>query len=475
MQRHITRPNITHRPMTTAHLAQTMSLLSMNNSELAEKIQSELSSNPALEITEDHRCPTCGRKLVNQDCPSCSRPEGVGNYEPVVFVSTRQMTSYSSSGSSYDPDQESFEDFSAEVEELPIFVLNQIRTELEVNEHLIAAHILTSLDDNGLLSIPPIEIALFHHVPISKVEYVRSLIQQCEPIGIGSLSSQEALIVQVKSLIESGKTPPEHTIQALQEGFKELSQKNHRELAKLLGISSQETDETINFIRDNLNPFPAQAYWGSVRNHTEEQIDRYHNPDIIISKNGKGENAQLMVEVLWPIYGNLQINPYYKKALSTSDKELSEKLNNDYQKANLLIKCLNQRTHTLVQLMQKLAEEQRHFILKGDKFLKPMTRARIADDLEVHESTISRAVSSKSVQLPSGKIIPVSQFFDRSLHVRTIIKEMIENEIKPLSDARIAEILAEKGYNIARRTVAKYRAMEGILPAHQRKKIKATI
>lgn len=473
MQKHILRPNTSHRPMTTAHLAQTMSLLSMNNSELAEKIQSELSSNPALEIKEDHRCPSCGRKLVNQDCPSCSKPESINTYEPVVFVSTRQTNSYSSSG--YNTDQDSFEDFSAEVEELPVFVLNQIRTELEADERLIAAHILTDLDDDGFLRTPPVELAVFYHVPISKVEHIRSVIQQCEPIGIASLSSQEALSVQVKSLMEAGKSPPEYTIEALRDGFKQLSQKNHRDLAKLLGITVQEATEISDYIRDNLNPFPSQAYWGSHRNHTEEYLDRYQDPDIIISLNGSGEDSQLMVEVLWPIYGNLQINPYYKKALADSEKAVTEKLNDDYQKANLLIKCLNQRTHTLVQLMQKLAEEQRSFILNGDKYMKPMTRASIADDLDVHESTISRAVSSKSCQLPSGKIIPVSQFFDRSLHIRTVLKELIAKETKPLSDARIAEILSEKGYNIARRTVAKYRSMEGILPAHQRKKMKAPL
>jgi RNA polymerase sigma-54 factor len=125
--------------------------------------------------------------------------------------------------------------------------------------------------------------------------------------------------------------------------------------------------------------------------------------------------------------------------------------------------------------MQKLAKEQREFILKGDRYMKPMTRASIADELNVHESTISRAVSSKSVQLPTGKIIPISQFFDRSLHIRTIIKEMIENEDKPLSDAKITKMLKEKGFDIARRTVAKYRSMEGILPAHLRKNNKSIL
>ena len=422
VQKHIPYHNTTHRPMTTAHLAQTMSLLSMNNTELAEKIQSELSSNPALEINENQRCPSCGRRLVNQVCASCSKPDSLDYMDPIVFVSTKQSQSFSGQSNYISRDYDGFEDFSAEVEELPAFVLNQIRTELELDERLIAAHILTSLDENGLLANPPIEIAMFHHVPISKVEHVRRLIQNCEPIGIASLNSQEALIIQAKSLIEAEKEIPKHTIEALKEGFKELTQKNHRALGKLLGISPSEATKILNFIKDNLNPFPKQAYWGSPRSHTEEYIDRYQDPDIIISCNGKGEDPQLMVEVLWPIYGNLQISPFFKKALSKTSNGQNDKLNQDYQKANLLIKCLNQRSHTLVQLMQKLAEEQRQYILKGDKFLKPMTRASIADDLDVHESTISRAVSSKSVQLPSGKIVPVAQFFDRSLNIRTVIK-----------------------------------------------------
>ena len=118
--------------------------------------------------------------------------------------------------------------------------------------------------------------------------------------------------------------------------------------------------------------------------------------------------------------------------------------------------------------MPKLANKQRDFILKGDSYIKPLTRASLAEELEVHESTISRAVASKSLQLPSGQIIPVSRFFDRSLHIRTALKKIIENETTPLSDTKVVKLLAEKGYNIARRTVAKYRSMEGILPAHLR-------
>ncbi len=119
--------------------------------------------------------------------------------------------------------------------------------------------------------------------------------------------------------------------------------------------------------------------------------------------------------------------------------------------------------------MQVLAVLQREFILKGDAHIKPITRSRLAEELSVHESTVSRAVAGKSVQLPSGKIVPLSQFFDRSLHVRTALKKIVDGEKKPLSDSKLAKLLAKQGYNIARRTVAKYRNMEGILPAHLRK------
>ena len=143
-------------------------------------------------------------------------------------------------------------------------------------------------------------------------------------------------------------------------------------------------------------------------------------------------------------------------------------MNSDYQKANLLIKCLGQRNHTLVKMMERLVKKQRDFILKGDAYSKPITRVELAEELEVHESTISRSVAGKSVQLPSGKIIPISKFFDRSLHIRAAMKTIIQTEAEPLSDTRIAELLSDQGYHIARRTVAKYRSMEGILPGHLR-------
>jgi RNA polymerase sigma-54 factor len=118
--------------------------------------------------------------------------------------------------------------------------------------------------------------------------------------------------------------------------------------------------------------------------------------------------------------------------------------------------------------MQKLVVVQRDFILNGDAYLKPLTRAELADELEVHESTMSRAVSDKSVQLPNRRIVPLAMFFDRSLHIRTALKQIIDEEANTLSDSQIAQMLSGMGYQVARRTVAKYRSIEGILPAHLR-------
>jgi RNA polymerase sigma-54 factor len=119
-------------------------------------------------------------------------------------------------------------------------------------------------------------------------------------------------------------------------------------------------------------------------------------------------------------------------------------------------------------MLEILVRQQREFILNGDRFLEPMTRARLATEIGVHESTISRAVSHKSVALPDGRIIPLDRFFDRSLSVRDRIKEMVNQEPRPLTDDEIVDRLRRVGIQVARRTVAKYRAIEGILPARLR-------
>jgi len=194
----------------------------------------------------------------------------------------------------------------------------------------------------------------------------------------------------------------------------------------------------------------------------------YTTPDVIISRLNDSHHTPLVVEVISPLIARLRINPLFRQSLSQAPPEKSDQWQKDLEQAQLLIKCIQQRDHTIVQLMQRLATIQREYILRGDAHLEPITRASLAVVLDVHESTISRAVANKAVQLPSGHIVPLSKFFDRSLHIRTALRQIISQETKPLTDTQIARLLKKQGFPIARRTVAKYRAMEGILPAHLR-------
>ncbi len=462
-QSFVPQHNTSHKALTTAHLAQTMTLLALNNQELLEKIQGELATNPALDLNETNHCPTCQRVLKSNDfCPNCSH--SVSNEDPVVFVSSRENTSNNSNNSN---DIISDDEFTSQQEDLPTYVLRQIATELELDERKLAAHILSSLDDDGLSTSSLVEVASFHHVPISKVEKVFQLINKCDPIGVGCDSPKTALLTQLNN-IKNGQYVDPLTYKVIEIGLDNLSKHQYESLAKKLDVSVQRIEKIALFISNNLNPYPGRAYWGNVRHQENPIFNRYKHPDVIINTQGDPADPQLIVEVMWPIRGSLKLNPAFKKAMAEAPDHKSGEWKKAIEKANLLIKCLIQRNHTLVQLMQKLSVLQREYILHGDAQIKPITRAKIAKEIGVHESTISRAVSSKSAQLPSGKIVPISIFFDRSLHIRTALKEIILNEEKPLSDTKLVKLLSEKGFEIARRTVAKYRSVEGILPAHLR-------
>jgi RNA polymerase sigma-54 factor len=460
------------RPQTTAHLAQTMTLLSLTSAELREKIEAALASNPALELLEERRCPTCKRRLSgNEPCPFCSRPKVVSTDEPIVFLSPREDFHPAKTVSGDDlPD----DNLASLVEDLPHYVLRQIATELSLAERPLAAYILTNLDEDGLLTIPLAEIARYHHVLISKVQEIQRLIQHAEPVGVGSSSPQEALLVQLEVLSESCPTPPLAS-EAIQKGMHLLSRHRYQELGHLLGISSVKAREIASFISENLNPYPARAHYGDVNltgKNAKTPGTVYQSSDVIFTRlNDQDENSPLIVEIALPMSGTLRVNPEFRKAIREAPPDKAEAWKSDLEQASLLVKCLQQRNHTLVRLMQRISVIQRGYILHGDAYLIPLTRASLARELGVHESTISRAVSAKAVQLPNGHIVPLAIFFDRSLHIRTALKQIIEEEVQPLSDTEIGERLADLGYSVARRTVAKYRSMEGILPAHLRKAV----
>ncbi len=466
---HMQGQHQTQSPMTSAHIAQTMTLLYMTSTELLQTIDVELSKNPALELISERRCPMCGRKLPPQGpCPICSQPKSLDPDEAIIFVSPRDdFYSYSGHGSKYSDDS-SEDPFSSMDLDLPTYVLQQVAPELESDERELAAMILTNLDEDGFLAIDVREICRFHHVAPSKVEAVLEKIQRCDPLGVSARNVKEALLAQV-AFLAGTMAIPEFVHQAISDHFELLTKRQFNELARKLNATVQQVKKVSAFISENLNPYPARANWGSFRQPNDNTPDVYHQPDVLIYHLDNKPDNPLVIEIITPSRGTLRLNPLFKKALKQQSKENQEEWKKDLDKASLLIKCIQQRNNTMRQLMERLVAIQKSFIIHGETHLVPLTRAQIAVELDVHESTISRAVANKTIQLPNKKILPMSTFFDRSLAVRAIMKNIIENENHALNDTELRKRLERQGIKIARRTVAKYRAMEGILPAHLRR------
>ena len=456
-------------PKTSAHLAQTMTLLNMNLGELNQEIERAINENPALVIKDERRCPSCNRILIDgQLCPICTRQQSSEEDDSVVFLSAKGE--FAPKNKQSQDDNFTDEIMGSEEVSLEEYVLRQVISDLKDQERIIAAYILNQLDEDGFFKEDLDDLAKYYHVEVNVIERVIAIIQRADPIGIASASPQDAINVQLRELKENCEVPQIYLTIA-QMYLRLLLKKQYKEIGQILGIPIKVVADSAEFFSKNLNPFPTRAHWGTFRQPPVKENNVYTNPDVIISHINNDITQPLLVEVIIPYNSFLDINPLYAQAIKESNENARLELQNDYEKATLFIKCLQQRNNTMQKLLERISYTQKEYILKGDNYSKPLTRAQIARELNVHESTISRAVSSKSIQLPDGKIVPMSQFFDRSLGIRAEIKDIVafENKDKPLSDTEIGKLLSKKNIKVARRTIAKYRMMEGILPAHQRK------
>jgi RNA polymerase sigma-54 factor len=371
------------------------------------------------------------------------------------------------------------EDFVAQTESLEEYVLKQIANDVQPSDRNLVAFLLSHLDDTGLLTIKLEEVIINQKVTKARIISAIELINSAEPIGVGSFTALDAMVAQVQHLSEKKLLPDtddkELIITTIKDHAKLMANKDYASLAKALNISKTHSKSIVDFIVNNLNPFPAHAHWGDERTIVESKYHAYYQPDFIIHQDTQSSPPKLIVEVLYPIYGSLNINPIYQKAVKEEEsQETKEKLKNEINQAKNLLSTIEQRNNTLVRFIHWVVKVQHDFILYGDKYLFPITQKEVAEKLNVEESTISRAVKGKTVQLPSKKIIPCTMFFEKNLPIRVMINVLIENEdkTKPLSDQKICEILQKEGIEIARRTVAKYRDMEGHLNASGRKKRK---
>lgn len=424
-------------------------LLALPTMDLQQAIQQELAENPSLEEVEAQEtpCPVCGGPLIEGICLNCMQQSpGTGN--DISSSSSEQET---------DPLL-----FVAAPRSLHEGLLEDLYASLPQHEHPIALTLMGSLDEQGFLADTPADIAATANVSVEQVEAVLQRLRELGPPGIATTDTRECMLAQIDLLEQEGRTCP-HVRTIIEHHLDDLGAHRYKHISRELHISITEVESAQEFIQHHLWPYPAQIASSS----SEPDSTRYRMPDIAIYER----DDTFVVEVLNSPRRMLRINPLYRDLARESgslDNDERAHVQEYVARTRVFLANLRQRESTLKQIGNAIVARQHDFLRHGVRHLAPMTRAEIAEELEMHESTVSRAVSDKTALLPNSTLLPLSEFFIAARSVQDVIRELIENETTPLSDHDIARLLTERGTPIARRTVAKYRTRMKILPSNLR-------
>jgi len=428
-------------------------MLVLSTLELQQLVQQELEENPALEQieNEDALCSRCGRPLSGATCIYCL-------HEDLKLAEAERDDASMPSDDEFDP---------LLAIAAPMSLQENLQRDLHItlpdSEHSIADYLVGSLDEQGFLDSSIEEIAAMLQVAPDQVERILRRLQELGPAGVGARNVQECLLIQLERLERNGLSNP-HIRTIIDDHWLDLGEHRYGAIAHALGISYEEVVAARDFMRQHLRPFPLErANDGSAPLETS-----FLAPDVIIRE----EDDRLAVEVIESRRFYLRLNPLYQElsqAIVQRQQEVSseerEHLNTFVSRTRLFLTNMRQRRETIRRIAECLAERQEDFLRHGVRHLAPLTRAEVAAVIGVHESTVSRATANKYVQVPSREIVPFSTFFTASLSVKDVIAELIANEKVPLTDQEIVETLRQRGFDVARRTVAKYRGQLGILPS----------
>ncbi|UBM62879.1 RNA polymerase factor sigma-54 [Candidatus Sulfidibacterium hydrothermale] len=359
---------------------------------------------------------------------------------------------------------------------------------LDEKKRKIGEYIIGNIDDSGYLqrSVDAMvdDLAFMQNLEVKKedVEEVLSIIQEFDPPGVGGRNLQECLLIQLKHKM---KTEDSETLEIaykiLKRYFNEFTKKHYEKIMKRLNITEQQLKEALDVIL-SLNPKPGNSLGETSR------TNQYIIPDFTITNNN-GEleltlNTWNMPELRVSQTYSAMLNDLAKSKKRKAEKETFSFIKKKMDSAKWFIEAVKQRQNTLYITMKAIMDYQREYFLTGDETkLRPMILKDIADIVGMDVSTISRVANSKYVQTPFGTFL-LKSFFSESMkkddgeevstrEVKTILKNLIENEDKkkPLTDEQLMKALREKGYPIARRTVAKYREQLGIPVARLRKEL----
>jgi len=331
----------------------------------------------------------------------------------------------------------------------------------------VARYLIEALDENGYLTSTVDEVAKVFGIKESRVIEALRVVQGFDPVGVGARDIRECLLIQ---MVHSGYDAPEvRTI--IEEHLEDIAANRMGNIAKSVGISIKEVQEISDMIK-TLEPKPGRQYCCPGDN-------RYIVPDVTVEKVA-GEYIVIVNDCTAP---RLNISPFYQKMLTESEKDssLSKFLTGRFNSALWLIKSIEQRRQTIYNVVSAVVRYQIDFFEHGTKHLKTLTLKQIAEEVGIHESTVSRSINGKYMQTPRG-LFEIKFFFTSGVSgsdgtgiasesVKSLIREMVETEDpkSPLSDQTIAETLGKKGIDISRRTIAKYRD-EMNLPSSSKRK-----
>lgn len=451
----------------TPELKLALKILQLPSVELEELIQYELEANPVLDLVDDSRDEKAeSQQKLDKNAKEKEKEKEIDWREYLQY----QGKSYSLEGFDNDENSEfSYENFVTYSYTLKDHLISQLRVS-PINEKLrdIGEYIIESLDENGYLTITHEDMTAILDTDLETVREALNVIQSFDPFGVGAIDLKECLLIQLKNK----DILNEKIEDIVQNHLDDIACNRLNNISKKLSISIEEVQKYSDIIK-NLEPKPGRAFEGS-------NATKYVTPDVYIEKVGK----EYVVMVNDHYGSKLIINQYYKSILRSEDKssQASAFINNKLSSAMWLIKSLEHRKNTLYNVVKAILEYQMDFFEKGPMYLKTMTLKKIAEMVNVHESTVSRAINGKYVQTPRG-MLEIKYFFKSGVDsqdgeaissesIKKMIKSYVSSEdvSKPLSDQNIADLLVKEGYMISRRTVAKYRDELGILSSSKRKR-----
>jgi len=461
----------------TPQLQMAIKLLQMSRLELMETINQELETNPALEEAQELSAEDPNLDKMDTDISGNTAEKEITIEDKIHddIDWSNYLEEYNAPGKmnfeSERKDAINYESFTAQKESLKDHLLWQLlMTSPTDDEQKIGSLIIGNLNNDGYLEIPTEEISRLSGMPVETVEQLLKRMQTFDPVGVCARDLKECLQIQLMHLDLHDPVVSD----IIDNHLNHIENKNYKAISKALKISLDDTIAAVNIIK-SLEPRPGRQF--------SEEEPQYIYPDIFVYKY----EDDFIITLNDDGMPKLRINSFYRQSMTDGNSRIPnptrEYIQDKMRSATWLIKSIHQRQKTIYRVMESILRFQRDFFEHGIAYLKPMVLRDVAQDIGMHESTISRVTTNKYTFTPQG-IFELKYFFNSpikrihggevaSASVQEKIRQLIlsEDPKKPYSDDKISLMLKDSNINIARRTVAKYREMLGVLSSNKRKQV----